>query len=80
MEYLYRDLRVVHFITYSFLIIFLLFTILFFLSAISFRLYAIVFCWFLLFFFFKIFAIYVLDIVKYMNKKKQPVYAAEMHS
>ena len=47
----------------------------------SFHLYAIVFLllFFSVFIFFKIVAIYVLDIKKYMNREQQPGYAAEMH-
>ena len=63
MEHLYRNYRVVYLFTYS-LLLFLLFTFLFYLSAVSFRWYAV--------FFFKLFAIYVLNILEYMNRQQQP--------
>ena len=49
--------------TYS-LLLFLLFTILFYLSTVSFRWYAV--------FLFKLFAIYVINILEYMKGQQQP--------
>ena len=65
MEHLYRNHRVVYFFSYS-LLLFLLFTFLFYLPTVSFRWYAFFFV------FFKHFAIYVLNILEYMNRQQQP--------
>ena len=62
MELLYWNHRVVYLFTWS-LLLFLLFTFLFYLSTVS-------FCWYA--FFFKLFAIYVLNILEYMNRQQQP--------
>ena len=59
MEHLYRNHRVVYFFTYS--LLFLLFTFLF---------YCIISL--LCGIFFKLFAIYVLNILEYMNRQQKP--------